>query len=128
MKRVFAAMSFALLVQPALAGPNPAKGTDHLCTGFQETLEGVWVDENNRPALRFRFGSDRNGVGCYAWLNSNPNWNIEAPGALILDRVRWNGGLRSFKAGVAELVFDTQSGGARLVNLQGNEARGILDQ
>lgn len=128
MKRVFAALSVALLAQPALADPKPAKGTDHLCTGFEETLEGVWVDDKNRAALRFRFGSDRNGTGCYAWLNPNPKWNIEAPGALILDRVRWRGGLRTFKAGVAELVFDTNSGGARLVNLQGKEARGLLDQ
>lgn len=128
MKRIFTALSLALIAQPVFADPKPARGTDHLCTGFEETLEGVWVDDKNRPALRFRFGSDRNGTGCYAWLNTNAEWNIEAPGALILDRVRWRGGLRSFKEGVAELVFDTNSGGARLVNLEGEEARGQIEQ
>ncbi len=128
MKRTLTALSLALLATTAVADPKPAKGTDHLCTGFEETLEGVWVNDNNRLALRFRFGSDRNGTGCYAWLNNNPKWNIEAPGALILDRVRWRGGIRHFKAGTAELIFDTTSGGARLVNLEGEEARGLLDQ
>ncbi|TCK99406.1 hypothetical protein BXY66_3910 [Shimia isoporae] len=128
MKSVVVALSILFVAAEAHAAPKAAKGTAHLCTGFEETLEGVWVDENNQPALRFRFGSNRNGTGCYAWLNANPKWNIEAPGALILDRVRWRGGLRQFKAGVAELVFDTTSGGARLVNLEGDEARGLIDQ
>lgn len=128
MKSVFASFALILAAFPAAADPKPGKGTNTLCTGFQETLEGVWVDENNRPVLRFRFGSDRNSTGCYAWLNTHGAWNIETPGALILDRVRWRDGVRYFKAGKAELVVDTNSGGARLVNLEGDEARGLLDQ
>ncbi|PSL22354.1 hypothetical protein [Shimia abyssi] len=128
MRNLYFVISVLFLTSPAFAEIKPDAGTDQLCTGFEETLEGVWVDNKNRPVLAFRFGSNRGGVGCYAWLNTLPSWNIEAAGALILPRVNWNGNQRKFRSGKAELLFDTGTGGARLINLEGREARGKIIQ
>ena len=98
------AMLLAVLVgffgyTEVLAGPKVDPVTDRLCAGYEETIEGIWVDKSGWETLRFRFASDLDGSGCYAWLNPVPQWNISRPGSTLRD-VRRDGALRALRPSV----------------------------
>ena len=74
--------------------PEVDAAADKLCRGFEETLEGVWMDVKGNDVLRFRYATNTDGTGCYAWLNPVPSWDIDAPGAMSMTKVKIRGGKR----------------------------------
>jgi len=70
----------AALAGAAQAGPQPAPGSEALCSGYAETHEGVWIDASGADVLLFRFAMNPDGSGCYAWLNGVAQWGIGGPG------------------------------------------------
>lgn len=60
----------------ASAEPVPLTGTEALCAGLEETIEGVWQDQEN-DVLLFRLGLSKNGGACYATLNAYAPWGGE---------------------------------------------------
>ena len=50
--------------------PDPAPGTERFCVWFGDVLNGVWLDPEGLPKLRFRYASGADGAGCYGWLNT----------------------------------------------------------
>ncbi|NQY59125.1 hypothetical protein [Cognatishimia sp.] len=82
MQRFLGAMILTLgAVGTASAEPEKAPNTDHLCEGFENRAEGVWLD-GQEPAVLFRLAWNVSGNGCYAWLNTYANWGIHSPGAI----------------------------------------------
>lgn len=74
-----------LALDSAHATPDPAPGAEALCAGYEEVVEGVWMDASGWEMLRFRFARNADGNGCYAWLNRVSKWNISAPGMNIAE-------------------------------------------
>jgi len=125
--RIAALPILALMVAtPAHSAPKADRGTEKFCTGFQETVEGFWLNEKNKPVLGFRYASNKNGTGCYAWLNKVPDWNIGAAGSMVMEKVRWNGARRSYKKGKSGIYLDLGNGGASYVNQSGKATPGYV--
>ena len=76
------------------AAPDVSKEADTLCRGFDETLEGVWMDSGGKELLRFKYATNADGSGCYAWLNSVSSWQIDAPGLTLMSNVTIKGDSR----------------------------------
>ena len=102
--------------------------TDKLCGGFGETLEGVWMDVNGNDVLRFRFATNTDGTGCYAWLNPVPSWNIKAPGATTMTKVKIRGGKRRWRYKAQTISVDIDAGTALFYYGSGPKTRGRLLQ
>ena len=82
------------------------------CIWFDEGLNGVWLDPDGRPVLRFRLASGADGAGCYAWLNTADDWQIAETGTQIL-RVTREDGIRRTGDDVNGIILDTATGQAR---------------
>ena len=90
---------------PAFAEPLVDPATDSLCAGYEEAIEGMWMDENGNDVLRFRLASNKNGAGCYAWLNAVPQWGIDAAGSTVAENVRRDGARRNWGEPGGDGVF-----------------------
>ena len=108
--------------------PEVDAEADKLCRGFEETLEGVWMDAKGNDLLRFRFATNTDGTGCYAWLNSVPSWDINAPGATTMTKVKIRGGKRRWQYRAQTLSVDIDAGTALLYYGAGPKTRGRLLQ
>lgn len=87
------ALAVCILVPcAALATPDVDPATNTLCAGYDETVEGVWMDASGWEMLRFRFARNADDAGCYAWLNKVSKWKISNPGATAGEKVRKEGG------------------------------------
>lgn len=64
------------------AAPEPEPGSETLCRGYQQTYEGVWRDHEGNDLLRFRFGANDDGKGCYAWLSASRRFNLDEAGSV----------------------------------------------
>lgn len=90
--KVFGSATVSLLLGLGAAYGNPiaAPGTDDLCRGYDETIEGVWLD-GEVPALLFRLARNEDETACYAWLNAYEKWNTPGPGKIDPGPVQNNG-------------------------------------
>ncbi len=126
MKNVSVAIFAALLTMNAAhAGPKPAPGAETLCQGYEETIEGVWMDRSGVETLLFRYASNADERGCYAWLNQVAQWNI---GTVADDKTgvfRSDGDKREMTRpdGGASIYLDLATGEARYVR-NGRTTRG----
>ncbi|WP_137701748.1 peptidoglycan-binding domain-containing protein [Marimonas lutisalis] len=86
----------AALVAANEAVPEPAPETGQYCIWFEDILSGVWLDPDGKPLLGFRLAAQQDGAGCYAWLNTVPDWQIVETGLQILritrDGSKWTSG------------------------------------
>ena len=62
------------------AGLTVSEAAENFCRGFDETFEGVWLNQEGKDVLRFRFATNADGNGCYAWLNPVEEWGIRTAG------------------------------------------------
>ena len=69
------------------AAPNVSEAAEKFCRGFDETFEGVWLNGDGKEVLRFRFATNADGNGCYAWLDSLEEWGIGTAGWRNLENV-----------------------------------------
>ena len=110
------------------AMPVVGAKADKLCRGFEETLEGVWMDARGNDVLRFRFATNTDGTGCYAWLNPVPSWNIKAPGATTMTKVKIRGGKRRWRYKTQTISVDIDAGTGLFYYGSGPKTRGRLLQ
>ena len=101
----------------AVAGPKASPEADSLCQGFEETIEGVWSDGSGVETLLFRFATNADKTGCYAWLNSVAQWNIAAAGSDTRGEFLRAGDKREWKwdRGNGGVYVDLGAGTARYV-------------
>lgn len=111
---------FCLVALTAHAQPVPDAGTDGLCGGYEETVEGVWLDGENE-VLRFRFASNQDAEGCYATLNTYSAWGATDPAEYKLNPVMWKQAVRNAQS----IIVDLDTGEARY-NFGGATAVGRL--
>ena len=104
--------------------PAPAPGTERYCIWFKDVLSGVWFDLGGKPSMRFRYASQGDGAGCYAWLNPVPDWGIIEPGTQIL-RVAREDNLWSSGDEENGIFVDTETGLAKYVQ-NGVTSFGVL--
>ncbi|MEM1315962.1 MAG: hypothetical protein AAGI51_15500 [Pseudomonadota bacterium] len=81
-QRLAAILLAGLCAAPPAAAQTPEPGSETLCTGYDETYEGVWRDRDGADILRFRFGANADGTGCYAWLSASSHFNLDAAGSV----------------------------------------------
>ena len=106
--------------------PDAAPGTERYCIWFQQVLPGVWLDASGVPVLRFRLASEDDGAGCYAWLNTVPDWLIAEPGTQFI-RVERDGQIWSSGDAENGIFADTGTGAARYVQ-NGFTVFGVLTE
>ncbi|MEM9432897.1 MAG: hypothetical protein AAGA12_03180 [Pseudomonadota bacterium] len=116
--KVCSAILFCFVSTAAAADPTADPASNTLCRGYDETIEGHWMN-NGEPALLWRLGSDRDGSGCYTVLHSYPQWGIREFGEIQLPKVTWNGELRD--AGCVTVNLET---GTSTFTCQGASATG----
>lgn len=104
--------------------PSDANGTEQFCSGFDEVLSGVWLFPNGAPALGFRYSSNADGSGCYAWMNAAQDWQISSAGNQIMS-VERNGEKRAWGAEPNGIFVDLETGVARYVQ-NGFTTYGVL--
>ncbi len=129
MKHLLALTLSALTTLSATAGgadPVPAAGSEALCIGMQEQVEGVWLNDQGVATLAFRFASNENGAGCYAWLNAVPEWGIAGAGAFLMDHVIWEGEARIFGTTAKGVRVNLADGSASFYSEAG-ETKGRID-
>jgi hypothetical protein len=118
MKRIAAAvLAGSIATSAAFAGPEPSPEADRLCQGFEEIIEGVWTDGSGVETLLFRFATNADGTGCYAWLNSVAQWNIAKAGSDTRGEFRRVGDKREWPWGRSNdgVYVDLAEGTARYV-------------
>lgn len=129
MKRILAALAALALTGEASAGPVAAPGSESFCQGYEETIEGVWQDASGVEVLLFRFASNPDGMGCYAWLNPVAQWDIGGAGFDEGSSFLRDGDKRAWDWGRGKhgVYVDLANGSARFVR-RGRTTRGkVLD-
>lgn len=114
----------AALLRAGDSIPPVAPGSERFCSWFDVITTGVWLDDNGVPQVVFRLAAGGDGVGCYAWLNAAPDWQILETGSRILRVERadevWSTG-DTFNG----IVVDRGTGLARY-NLGGAMTSGVV--
>jgi hypothetical protein len=93
---VTAAQWCAALLRETGAMPVPAPGSERFCGWFDTVATGVWLDDAGKGVLIFRMAANADGAGCYAWLNTVSEWQINEIGSSFLrverDEAIWSTG------------------------------------
>jgi hypothetical protein len=104
--------------------PEAEAGTELYCAWFGEVLNGVWLDPEGVPVMRFRVASGDDGAGCYAWLNTVKDWQVNETGLQIL-RVERDAGTWISGDEQNGIVVETGTGSARYIQ-NGFATPGVL--
>ncbi len=98
-----------------------------MCQGYEETIEGVWKDASGVELLLFRYGSNVDETGCYAWLNPVAPWNIRAAGDDTWGAFERDGDKRQWiwPNNAGGVYIDLATGSARFVN-RGRTTHGVV--
>ena len=100
------------VASPTNAQPVVEPGSEGLCAGYDETVEGVWMDPSGYEMLRFRVATNAGGTACYAWLNHVASWNIGSVGQADFSSFELHGNNRRMTNGTISISFDPSTGGA----------------
>ena len=93
---LIAATVLVAAATPAWALPELDPAAEAYCQGYAETIEGVWADADGKEVLRFRLALNEDGTGCYAWLNSVPQWGITESGMQEVEKITRDGVRRNW--------------------------------
>lgn len=107
--------------------PAASGNSARLCRGYQETIHGYWLNGSGKPVLGFRFSDNRNGDGCYAWLNAVPAWKIRSAGRSVAHHVQRNAKIRQWGRGKNMIRIDLANDTAMFVR-NGRITKGVIDK
>lgn len=113
----------AAILQSTGALPKNSVGTENFCADYPEILTGVWLFPNGAPAMGFRYASNDDGRGCYAWMNEVPDWRIHNPGSQLMT-VKRDGAQRIYKRDKNSISVNTDTGLAKYI--YGQTTLGVL--
>ena len=114
-----------LAAQAQTEWPRPSFGADHLCNGYHDTAHGFWLDASGKPVLGFVFATNRDGSGCYAWLNAVPAWGIRGPGSDIMHDVQLKSESRQWGDSQNMISVDLASSTAKFIR-NGRLTHGVI--